>query len=150
MSLRGLLPLLGTQPTYSQLLQAVRAGVQPWVVGPTGSEKAYVLATLADDLELTGSGTVLVVTPSRDAADRLHDDLVTFLPELEDRLVVYPQWSVGPEDGRPSPEIVGERLAVLTRLLDGAGTWVIAPVAALLRKVPAPELLRASAEQVTA
>src|SRR3990170_5699845 len=125
MSLRGLLPLLGTQPTYSQLLQAVRAGVQPLVVGPTGSEKAYVLATLADDL-------------------------VTFLPELEDRLIVYPQWSIGPEDGRPSPEVVGERLAVLTRLLDGLGAWVIAPVAALLRKLPAPELLRASAERVTA
>ncbi|HLA24405.1 MAG TPA: DEAD/DEAH box helicase, partial [bacterium] len=150
MSLRGLLPLLGAQPSYNQVLQAVRKGAQPWVVGPAGSEKAYLLATLADDLELTASGTVLVVTPSRDAADRLHDDLITFLPELEGRLVVYPQWSVGPEDGRPSPEIVGERLAVLTRLLDGAGTWVIAPVAALLRKVPAPELLRASAEQVTA
>lgn len=150
MSLRGLLPLLGAQPNYNQVLEAVRMGAQPWVVGPAGSEKAYVLAALADDLELAASGTVLVVTPSRDAADRLHDDLITFLPELEGRLVVYPQWSVGPEDGRPSPEVVGERLAVLTRLLDGTGTWVITPVAALLRKLPAPEQLRGSAERVTA
>jgi len=150
MSLRGLLPVLGAQPNYTQVLQAVRSGGQPWVLGPAGSEKALVLATLADDLEVTASGTVLVVTPSRDAADRLHDDLITFLPELESRLVVHPQWSVGPEDGRPSPEIVGERLAILTRLLDGRGTWVIAPVAALLRKLPSPELLRASAERVAA
>src|SRR3972149_7668035 len=133
MSLRGLLPLLGAQPSYNQVLQAVRKGAQPWVVGPAGSEKASLLATLADDLELTASGTVLVVTPSRDAADRLHDDLITFLPELEGRLVVYPQWSVGPEGGRPSPEIAGERLAVPTRLLDGAGTWGTAPAGALRR-----------------
>jgi transcription-repair coupling factor (superfamily II helicase) len=150
MSLRGLLPVLGSQPHYNQVLQAVRAGARPWVVGPAGSEKAYMLAALADDLGLTPSGTVLTVTPSRDAAERLHDDLITFLPELDGRLVVYPQWSVGPEDGRPSPEVVGERLAVLTRLLDATGTWVIAPVAAFLRRVPAPDALRASAERVAA
>ena len=106
-----------------------------------------MLAALAADLDLPASGTVLVVTPSRDAAERLHDDLLTFLPELDGRLVVYPQWSVGPEDGRPSPEAVGERLAVLTRLLDVTGTWVIAPVAAFLRRIPAPDALRGAAER---
>ncbi len=148
MSLRGLLPLLGAQPNYNQVLRAVRTGTLPWVVGPTGSEKAYLLAALANDLDLAASGTVVVVTPSRDAADRLHDDLITFLPELDGRLVVYPQWSVGPEDGRPSPEVVGERLAVLTGLLEDQGLWVIAPVAALLRRLPGPELLRAAAERI--
>ena len=150
MSLRGLLPLLGSQPNFARVLDAVRAGAWPWVTGPAGSEKAYLLAALADALELTASGTALIVTPSRDAAERLHDDLITFLPELDGRLVVYPQWSIGPDDGRPSPEAVGERLAVLTRLLDGPGTWIIAPVAALLRKLPAPQLLRASAQRVEA
>jgi transcription-repair coupling factor (superfamily II helicase) len=148
MSLRGLLPVLGAQPSYARILLAVRAGARPWVVGPAGSEKAYLLAALAADLELAATGTALIITPSRDAADRLHDDLITFLPELEDRLAVYPQWSVGPEDGRPSPEVVGERLAILTRLLGGTGTWVIAPVAALLRRLPTPEVLRASAARI--
>ncbi|HEY6104208.1 MAG TPA: CarD family transcriptional regulator, partial [bacterium] len=143
-----MLPVLGSQPNYNQLLEAVRVGGRPWVVGPSGAEKAYVLAALADDVGLTASGTALVVTASRDAAERLHDDLITFLPELDGRLLVYPQWSVGPEDGRPSPEVVGERLAVLTRLLDASGTWVIAPVAALLRKIPGPDILRAAAEHV--
>ena len=150
MSLRGLLPLLGGQPEYNQALEAVRAGRRLWVVGPAGSEKAFVVAALAHDLDLAASGTVVIVTPSRDAADRLHDDLITFLPETEDRLVVYPQWSVGPEDGRPSPEVVGERLAVLTRLLDGTGAWLIAPTAALLRSLPPPDALRAAAERVEA
>ena len=146
MALTGLLPLLRQLPNYKQLLSAVRTGRRPWAVGPTGSEKAYLLAALADDLGLPSAGTVLVITPSRDAADRLHDDLLAFLPALERDLFLFPRWDVLPFDqGPPAPAIAGERQAVLTRLLDGPAPWIIAPVAALLRKLPPPEELRASA-----
>src|SRR3989304_1631903 len=99
MSLRGLPPLLRAQPFYNQALDAVRAGARPWLVGPSGSEKAYILAALAGDLDLTAEGTVLIVTPSHEAADRLHDDLLSFHPELESRLAVYPP-AGGPRPGR--------------------------------------------------
>jgi len=151
MSLRGLFPVLREQPSYNQVLEAIRTGAHPWVVGPSGSEKAYVLAALGGDLGLTADGTVLIVTPSREAADRLHDDLLAFIPELEQRLIVYPQWEVLPSDeGRLAADAVGERLSVLIRLLQGEAPWIIAPVAALLRKLPGPQALRSSGEEVKA
>ncbi|HXF81673.1 MAG TPA: transcription-repair coupling factor, partial [bacterium] len=149
MSLSALLPLVREQPFYKQALDAVRAGAHPHLVGPAGSEKAYLLAALAEDLALIAQGTVLVAAPSREAADRLHDDLLGFLPELDARLIVYPQWEPLPAgDGRPAAEAVGERLAVVLRLSEGSPTWVIAPIAALLRRMPDPGSLRGAAREL--
>jgi len=149
MSLRGLLSPLREQPSYHHALASVRAGARPWVVGPAGSEKAYLLSALAGDLGLTADGAVVIVTPSREAADRLRDDLLSFIPELEPRLLIHPQWEIlGTDEGRPFAEAAGERLAVLMRLIEGPGTWLIAPVAALLRKLPAPSQLRETAQEV--
>jgi len=149
MSLGGLLPLVREQPWYKQALAAVRTGTRPWLVGPSGAEKAYLLAALAGDLGLTERGSVLIVAPSREAADRLHDDLLSFIPELESRLLVYPQWEpLAPEGERPCDEAAGERLAVLMRLMERPSTWTIAPVAALLRRIPAPDDLRAASQEI--
>lgn len=149
MALIGIVSLLRELPAYSRAVTALRAGRHPWVVGPAGSEKAYLIAALAEDLGLPGNGAVLLITPSHEAADRLHDDLLTFLPRLEGHLFLFPQWDTLRLDGdRPVPEIVGDRLSVLTRLLDGPAPWIIAPVPALLRKLPSPEELRASARRL--
>src|SRR5713101_7707179 len=108
MALHGLLPLLRQQRSYSQALEAVRQHRHPWVVGPAGSEKAYLLAALAGDLQIPQSGAVLLVTPSQDAAERLHDDLLTFAPALEGTGSVFPQWDHVRSDGeRPAPQVVG-------------------------------------------
>ncbi len=143
MALTELLPLVRQLPSYKPLLAAIRAKGRPWVVGPTGSEKALVLAALAGDLGLPEAGPVVVITASQDAADRLYGDLLAFQPALESRLVVFPQWDALPfDEGRSAPEISGERLGVLQRLLEGPAPWIIAPAAALLRKVLPPEELR--------
>lgn len=145
MALTSLLPLIRQLPSYKQVIALLHAGRRPGVVGPAGSEKAYLLAALADDLGRAASGAVLVATPTRDAADRLHDDLLAFLPDIESGLTIFPQW-----DGQTAPraalpaEAVGERTAILTGLLDGSVRWVIAPIDALLRKLPQPGELQAS------
>jgi len=145
MALHGLLPLLRQVESYNRLLEAVRARRSPRVVGPAGSEKAYLLAALAEDMAVPGSGALLLVTPSHDAAERLHDDLLTFAPSLTGAVSVFPQWDGLRTNGeRPAPQIVGERLGVLLRLLDGPPPAIIAPVSALLRVVPAPDEFRAS------
>ena len=149
MSLSALLPVLREQPSYHKLSASLRAQRRPWVVGPAASEKAYVLAALGDDLGLTSSGRVLVISPTREAAERLHDDLLAFLPDLESHLTLFPNWEMqGPSEGKVPAEAVGERLAILQRLLDEQLVWVVAPVEALLRRVPSSEELRASAERV--
>ncbi len=146
MALTELLPLMRQFPSYQPALAAIRAKGQPWIVGPTGAEKALVLASLAEDLGLPEAAPVVVITASRDAADRLHGDLLAFQPALEPRLVVLPPWETLPIDvGRPPAETTGERLGVILRLLEGPAPWIIAPVAALLRKILTPADLRAAA-----
>jgi len=98
MALTNLLPLVRQLPSYNTLLASLRAKGRPWVVGPTGSEKALVLAALAEDLGLPQEGPVVVITASHDAADRLHGDLLAFQPTLKPRLVVFPQWDTLPFD----------------------------------------------------
>src|SRR5574337_2145855 len=140
MALHGLLPLLRQQRAYTQALQALRQHRHPWVMGPAGSEKAYLLAALAEDLPLPRPGAVLLITPSHDAAERLYDDLLTFAPELEGISSVFPRWDHARlDEERPSPQIVGERFGILLRLLEGSSSWIIAPVSALLRTVPRSE-----------
>src|SRR5437870_4850433 len=167
MTLYDLLPLLRQQEPYNRLLDAIRRGSHPWVVGPAGAEKAYLLAALAEDLAVPGPvaadpglprgvadpeqrrGAALLVTPSHDAAERLHDDLLTFAPSLAGAISVFPQWDALRTDGeRPAPQTVGERTAVLLRLVDGPPPWIIAPVSALLRLVPSPHDLRASLRRI--
>src|SRR5206468_10308942 len=108
MTLYDLLPLLRQQEPYNRLLDLVRRGSHPWVVGPAGAAKAYLLAALAEDLAVPGPmaadpeqrrGAVLLVTPSHDAAERLHDDLLTFAPSLAGAISVFPQWDALRTDG---------------------------------------------------
>jgi transcription-repair coupling factor (superfamily II helicase) len=149
MSLSALLPVLREQPSYQNMLASLRAQRRPWVVGPGSSEKAYLLAALGESLHLTDRGGVLIITPSRDAAERLHDDLLTFVPQLESRLMLFPHWEMqGPYEGKMPAEAVGERLSILQRLHDEESVWVVAPVEALLRRISSPEEFRASARRV--
>src|SRR5712692_8552254 len=154
MALHDLLPFLRQQEPYKRLLDAVRTRRHPSVVAASFKKKTYLLAALAEDLLVPGPraadpeqrrGAVLLVTPSQDAAERLHDDLLTFAPTLEGAVTIFPQWDLLRLDGeRPAPQIVGERVTVLLRLLDGPPPWIIAPVSALLRVVASPDAFRAS------
>ncbi|MDR7509018.1 MAG: transcription-repair coupling factor [Armatimonadota bacterium] len=148
-TLSGLLPLLRNLPEYARALAALRDGRHPLVVGPARAEKAYLLAALAEDLTLA-RGHVLVICPSQDAADRLHDDLLTFRSDLEGRVVFFPQPDLLRPEEPPSPQVAGERLAVMLRLGQGDPAWVLAPVGALLRPVPSAAELRASARILAA
>src|SRR2546426_9511068 len=100
MTLHDLLPLLRQQEPYTQLLDAVRRRSHPWVVGPAGAEKAYLLAALAEDLAVPRAGSagpaprrgiadagprrggVLPGTPSSDAPDRAAAAFLTCGPTL--------------------------------------------------------------------
>jgi transcription-repair coupling factor (superfamily II helicase) len=142
MALTGLLPFLRELSPYNQALAAIRSGRHPWVMGPNAAEKAYLLAALAQDLRLPADGPILVATTSRENADRLHDDLLAFLPDLEPHLLTLPHWETLPADSSPpSPDVAGERLLALLRLAEGQHPVILAPVATLTRKVPSPEAL---------
>jgi transcription-repair coupling factor (superfamily II helicase) len=149
-TLSGLLALLRGLPEYARILSALRDGRHPQVVGPARAEKAYLLAALAADLNLPQEGWVLVLCPSQDAAERLHDDLLTFRADLEGRTRIFPQTDLLRPDEPAPPQVAGERMAVLLQLAQGPPAWILAPVAALLRPVPSADELRTAARVLAA
>jgi transcription-repair coupling factor (superfamily II helicase) len=141
--LSGLLSLLQESGPYAAIRAAVRAPRPAWIQGPSGAEKGYVLAALLAD-PAVGAQTVLIVTPTRDAAGRLADDLALFAPDLHDRTILWPSWDGLASADRPvSLEAVVGWRAVLERLTTGTPSVVVVPASALLQRLPTPESLAA-------
>jgi len=144
MALTGLLPLLQRQQEYNKVLQRLYSSQSPSILGLVGAEKAYLLVSLLTELSIPSSASCLVMTPTRADAERFGDDLLAFLPDLEERMRVFPSWEILPYDeAPPSVEVLGERLGILYDLLSGRGLVILASVSSVLQKVPAPGQLRA-------
>ncbi len=141
--LSGLRSLLQESGRYAAIRAALAAPRPVWIQGPSGAEKGYLLATLLAD-PAAGAKIVLAVSPTRDAAGRLADDLALFAPELHDRTVLWPSWDGLASADRPASleEVAGWRV-VLERLSSGTPSVVLVPTSALLRRLPTPESLAA-------
>ncbi|MDR7574740.1 MAG: hypothetical protein QN195_01170, partial [Armatimonadota bacterium] len=107
--LNALTALLRQSPPHRRAVEVVRARRPLWVRGPGQTEKAYLLAALLADLEAEAApadgtgGAALLVLPSREAAERLAEDLALFAPAAAERVVLYPVWETLPADGdRPT------------------------------------------------
>ena len=138
-------PVLRRWEVFGALLGAVRSGNQLALDGLGGAAQAYLVASALREL---GTGA-LVIVPTGERADQLHDDLAAFLapagasPE-EAGLAVFPSLeTLLYEEARPDRELVRERLSVLRRLLAGERTVVIATPEALLHVTVPPAILRA-------
>ena len=90
---------------------------------------------------------VALITDEADSAERLARGLRFFLAD-PGRVELFPGDDVKPWDGfSPSPEIPGQRARVLYRLKKGDPIIVVAPVRALLQRIPAAaERARATLE----
>jgi transcription-repair coupling factor (superfamily II helicase) len=124
-----LVDLLQETTEYQSLAEGLRRGLsEQMVYGVTASFKSFLAAGLR-----AGTGRpCLVVTATQQAAERFREDLATWLPEQE--AVLFPPMEYFPfEVVAHSPEVVGQRLAVLQRLAAGENLIVVAPAAALYR-----------------
>jgi len=101
------------------------------VAGLEGSAPAYLLSRL-----VTPSGPPLVIlTADQESADELCRELRYFAPH-PDGIFSFPGWDTAPfEAASPHPDIVGERLNALLRLLDGRARAVVLPAACALQRV---------------
>ncbi|MBA2564616.1 MAG: peptidylprolyl isomerase, partial [Gemmatimonadetes bacterium] len=98
----------------------------------TGSSKALLVAALADRCRRGKSawGSLLVVTASTEAADSMAEDLRAFLGE--GAAAVFPAWETLPfEERAPHPDIAGERLEFLARLVRADVRVGVVPARAL-------------------
>jgi transcription-repair coupling factor (superfamily II helicase) len=140
MSLCGVLPLLERRREFLLACDRLREGRPVWVTGPAGAAKASVLAALATRLG-DDAPAWLVLTASREQAERLVDDLAAFLPEGRWGVHFLTPWEIlGPEDP-PSVEAEGAFYRCLEAARRGDPVIAVAPPGAFLRPAPSPEYL---------
>jgi len=155
--MEGLFALLRAAPEYNQIRQALKDGAPPSVLGPGATAAAYLIAAIVTDPAVAARST-LVVAPTQDAAERLADDLRTFLAGSPAQVLVHPECPTesragGSPDGTAQADEEAEadaarateRLAILDALAAGTPMVVIASAAA----AAAPVLSRAALQEGT-
>ncbi len=142
MLLQGLVELLRGAPAYAEIRHALIEGeLPPCVLGPGGSAAACLLAVIITDPKIAGTAPggisarapSLVITPNREAAERLADDLRAALSGAAIQAVLFPD----------DPAAVRERLGILDALAAGP-LAVVASAAACAEPLPSPEALSAA------
>lgn len=116
------------------------------VTGLVGSAPAYILNLLA----ATAGQTFLVIAPDTDSAEEIHREL-QFYSTAQQQLLFFPPWEADPfEHQSPHPNVVGERLGTLLRLLDNKPAIVVTTVAAVMQKIVPQKVLSAGSEYLIA
>ncbi|WP_129125220.1 transcription-repair coupling factor [Geomonas oryzae] len=101
------------------------------VAGLAGSAPAYLLSRLAAD----DAPPLIVLTADQESADEITREL-RFFSSHPETVLPLPAWDVTPfEAASPHPDIVGERLNALVRLMDGAVRALVLPVASAMQRV---------------
>jgi len=100
------------------------------VVGLSGSARRFLLAALLE----ARPGPALLVAHHAGAAQRMADDLQTFLPGRE--ILLWPANPYLPyEVIARSPEVASQRLSILRRLLQGESLCIVATTESLLGRL---------------
>ncbi|MCE5182868.1 MAG: transcription-repair coupling factor [Betaproteobacteria bacterium] len=106
-------------------------------VRPHGSGDALALAQLAEKTR-----PLIVLTESAWDAQRLHDEIPYFAPELSVHLL--PDWETLPYDQfSPHQDLISERLATLYQISQNACDIAIIPATTALYRLPPREFLAA-------
>ena len=128
MLLRDLPPLLREEPGFASVL-----GRSSAVLAVPEPARALTVAGLAS---LSSRRPIVVATPTSGDADRLANDLRTYLGP--DEVDSFPAWETLPfERVSPSVETMGRRLRTMWRLRDAARAprVLVAPVRALVQRL---------------
>jgi transcription-repair coupling factor (superfamily II helicase) len=133
----ALAPLAGAENFHKLLDNLKRGRGHQFLYGLGGSQKPYLAAGL---WSATGR-TCLYIAADLTEANNVYDDLVTLLPP--ERVLFFPPLGVLPYDFEAqSQEVVGQRLRVLERLLEGEGElMIVTTIPALQRALPPAESL---------
>lgn len=143
-----LLEIFATKPPLQGALEALRRGESFEMGGLWGSLYALVTATARAHL---AQQPLLLVTPSIEEAEQACDDVETFLGS---RPWLFPAWENLPgETPDLSSNVLEERLRSAMALVNPPGgqpPLVVAPIQAVLQRIPAPDVLRAAVRTLSA
>lgn len=129
--MEGLIRLLGESEEFATILSRISKGYESQqVFGLAGSEKAYFAAGLYQNVPRH----LLIVTYSQAQAEKLADDLATFIGE--DRVRIFPAIELLPhEEGGASADVVAQRARAISSLLSDRRVVLVVPVRALARRM---------------
>ncbi len=132
------------QDNLKLLCRNIAQGMDEQLIhGLSGAQKSYIAAQV---LQQT-LRPALYLTDHLQQAETVAEDLAAFLPSVS--VEVYPPAEVLPyEYYAESPELTAQRLKVLTALVRGERTVVVAPLAALTRRLPPPAVFSRSGLEV--
>ncbi|MCK6529246.1 transcription-repair coupling factor [Myxococcota bacterium] len=127
------------------------------VTGASGSAPAWLVAALGASVP----GPILWIAATEEAAEQAYRDLrfwfsdpgshtsMAEAPARGRRVALYPDWDVSPYAGvSPHAEISRRRIEILHALLEAQPLVVVAPAAALLKRVIPREALGAATDLV--
>ncbi len=123
-------------PEFNATLKEIAAALAPadshvTLAGLRGSAPAYLLSRLFAEIK----EPVLIITADTESAEELCRELRFYAGEKEP-VLYFPSWDTTPfEQASPHPDISGQRLNVLARLMEGTVRGVVAPVVAVMQRV---------------
>lgn len=127
-----------TLPSSASTLAALKPGQRHAQPLPPGSADAWLLA----DLATQAKRTLVVLCAEPLAAQRLHDEIPLFGPEL--RVRQLPDWETLPYDSfSPHQDLVSERLRTLHALMHNSVDILLVPVTTALYRLAPPAFLAA-------
>ena len=129
---------------FSESATALWSGMAISVEGIVGGSCALAAAALFQQ----GDDSLIVITPTADAAEYVAEDLTLFLPEYRLNVLLFPPMEQHDDESESvlviADESFGERVNILKRLVNPTEHRFIITVSmpALLQPVPPPALLK--------
>ncbi|UJF33119.1 transcription-repair coupling factor [Paenibacillus hexagrammi] len=138
--MQALLQAFSADADFQTIMSGVRSEMKEQLVaGLTGSSRQVMIAALARELQRP----LFIITHNMFAAQKILEDLLECLSEEE--VLLYPsQELMATEEAAASPEMLAQRIDVLTRLASGYRGVVIAPYAGVRRLLPVKQVFEES------
>jgi len=138
--LQALIQAFSADSDFQTIVTGLKSEMKEQLIaGLTGSSRQVMLASLARELERP----LFVVTHNMFAAQKIAEDLLECLSP--DEVLLYPsQELLTTEEAASSPEMLAQRIDVLTKLAGGFRGVVIAPFAGVRRLLPLKQVFEES------
>ena len=130
-------PVLYELPEFAEFQRLLESKNAIRIKGGYGS----LLAAIINFIKETQKRPILIVQPDGDAAEKLIDDLRSFMPESH--AAYFPSDEVVPFDkGMFTPALYSMRLNALALAVENPAPVLVTTPPAVLRRVPPPESLK--------
>ncbi len=131
-------------PSFLALQETVKGPSVRMVTGMEGSQRSFFIAALYASSPFSS----LVLTANMSRAEKIYEEVGSFLPEEEIYLFPARDFFYAGEVLTTSKEIPQQRIKVLERLALGTKILVIAPVAAVLGRLIPPGYWKGSCQRL--